>query len=64
MRLLTAALIVSSCVPAMAQRGGGGSLPQVGSSLPDVNVYDANGREFSLTELKGQYAVLVFGCLT
>jgi cytochrome oxidase Cu insertion factor (SCO1/SenC/PrrC family) len=32
--------------------------------LPDVVVYDEDGREFSLTELRGEYAVLVFGCLT
>ena len=47
---------------AVAQRGGG--LPRVGSELPDVVVYDENGREFSLSKLRGEYAVLVFGCLT
>jgi cytochrome oxidase Cu insertion factor (SCO1/SenC/PrrC family) len=45
-----------------AQPGGG--LPAPGSLLPDVVVYDEDGREFSLTELRGEYAVLVFGCLT
>ncbi|MDG1893882.1 MAG: hypothetical protein P8J37_03135 [Fuerstiella sp.] len=44
------------------QRGGG--LPAPGSALPDVVVYDEDGREFSLNELRGEYTVLVFGCLT
>ncbi|MEO2015771.1 MAG: hypothetical protein ABGZ53_15525 [Fuerstiella sp.] len=47
---------------ASAQPGGG--LPQLGSELPDVVVYSEDGREFSLSELRGEYAVLVFGCLT
>jgi len=47
---------------ATAQRGG--RLPAPGSPLPDVVVYDEDGREFSLTDLRGEYAVLVFGCLT
>ena len=42
----------------------GGRLPAPGSPLPEVVVYDEDGREFSLTELRGEYAVLVFGCLT
>ncbi len=45
-----------------AQPGGG--LPSPGASLPDVVVYDEDGRKFSLSELRGEYAVLVFGCLT
>jgi len=47
---------------AVAQSGGG--LPRVGSELPVVAVYDENGQEFSLSKLRGEYAVLVFGCLT
>lgn len=42
----------------------GGSLPRVGSQLPDVRAFDDTGREFSLSELRGEYSVLVFGCLT
>ena len=38
--------------------------PAVGSVLPDVRALDADGNEFSLSELKGNYSVLVFGCLT
>ncbi len=38
--------------------------PKVGEALPDATGYDAKGREFKLSRLKGSYAVLVFGCLT
>jgi cytochrome oxidase Cu insertion factor (SCO1/SenC/PrrC family) len=45
-------------------RGPGGSLPEVGTVIPDITLYDAGGKEFSTTSLRGQYSVLVFGCLT
>jgi peroxiredoxin len=38
--------------------------PAVGDPLPDVTALDAEGRPLRLSELKGQYTVLVFGCLT
>ena len=38
--------------------------PKIGDPLPDVTVYDADGKEFRLRSLKGHYSVLVFGCLT
>lgn len=38
--------------------------PKVGEALPDVMVYDAHGRPFNLGVLKGDYSVIVFGCLT
>ena len=41
-----------------------GSGLEIGMQLPDLTVYNAGGRPFSLAELKGSYAVLVFGCLT
>lgn len=41
-----------------------GGLPRVGSQLPDVSAFDAEGRPFALSELRGEYSVLVFGCLT
>ncbi len=41
-----------------------GSGPALGQPLPDLTVYDAEGREFKLSSLKGDYSVLVFGCLT
>jgi cytochrome oxidase Cu insertion factor (SCO1/SenC/PrrC family) len=55
---------------AFAQPGGttrgraGGDLPAVGTTVPDVMLYDASGKEFSTTSLRGEYSVLVFGCLT
>ena len=38
--------------------------PKVGDSLPDVELYAADGKSFQLRSLRGQYTVLVFGCLT
>ena len=38
--------------------------PKVGQLLPDVSAYDADGKPFKLSSLKGQYTVMVFGCLT
>ena len=38
--------------------------PAIGAPLPDLSAYDAEGREFKLSSLKGNYSVLVFGCLT
>ncbi len=37
---------------------------KVGSMLPDVDVYDAEGQVVSTASLRGSYTVLVFGCLT
>ncbi len=47
-----------------ASRGSGGNLPAVGTMVPDISLYDDHGNEFSTTSLRGQYSVLVFGCLT
>ncbi len=38
--------------------------PRVGDALPDVAVWDDQGRPVDLGTLKGDYTVLVFGCLT
>ena len=40
------------------------SAPDVGQSLPDVTLYAADGRQLSLADLKGNFSVIVFGCLT
>ena len=40
------------------------SAPGVGQPLPNVKVYDSGGKPVALSSLKGQYTVLVFGCLT
>lgn len=64
-------LAASLCIvtPSLAQPGGGGgrgnaSLLEAGSMLPKVTLYDDRGEEFSTNSLRGQYSVLVFGCLT
>lgn len=56
--------VIACVVFAGVSFGQQGRVIAPGSSLPDVKAYDETGREFSLTELKGQYSVLVFGCLT
>ncbi len=39
--------------------------PEIGQPAPDVAVLDADGKEHQLqTLLKGNYSVLVLGCLT
>ena len=39
--------------------------PAIGEAAPDVTVLDANGREHQLRAiLKGNYSVLILGCLT
>ncbi len=67
-KLMTVAIALATVlVPVsrgFAQRSGGAGLPQVGSVLPDLRAFDDQGREFSLAELRGEYSVLVFGCLT
>ena len=47
-----------------ASSGFGRSAPKIGDSLPEVSAFDAEGKEFNLSSLKGHYTVLVFGCLT
>ncbi|MBT4864206.1 MAG: EF-hand domain-containing protein [Planctomycetaceae bacterium] len=51
------------------QRGSGrggfsANLPKVGRPLPNLTVFDGEGKEFKLSSLKQHYTVLVFGCLT
>ncbi len=38
--------------------------PRVGDPVPNLTAYDAQGKPFPLSKLKGSYTVLVFGCLT
>ncbi len=39
--------------------------PAVGDPVPDLTVYDADGKELRLGELlQGHYTVIVLGCLT
>lgn len=54
------------------QRPGAGPAQQwfeesglkTGDLFPDVAVFDAQGKPFNTKSLKGQYTVLVNGCLT
>lgn len=48
--------------PAGRQLPGRG--PEAGQPLPNVTIFDAEGKPFSLSQLRGHYSVLVFGCLT
>lgn len=48
-----------------AQQGRSGfRVPEVGTLLPGITVFDAQGNEFSTDSLRKHYSVLVFGCLT
>ncbi len=38
--------------------------PKIGDPLPDVRVFRDDRSEISLSDLKGNYTVLVHGCLT
>jgi hypothetical protein len=40
------------------------SAPQVGTVLPEISGHNSDGEAFNLSSLKGNYSVLVFGCLT
>ena len=63
--LATIAIFGLTLGTALAQRGDRGpGLPRVGTALPEVTAYDAEGKAFSTKDLRGKHAVLVFGCLT
>ena len=49
---------------ARLQRRFDATSPDVGEPVPDVTLFDADGKPFSLRRLKEHYTVLVFGCLT
>lgn len=41
------------------------AIPEIGEEMPDVAIYDAEGREVRLHELiEGQHTVFILGCLT
>ncbi len=46
------------------QRGPQFRLPEPGTQLPDLTVYDEQGNPVALKNLRGSWTVLVFGCLT
>lgn len=38
--------------------------PAVGDAVPDLKIFDANGKSVRMSEFRGKYVVLTFGCLT
>lgn len=57
--------------------GGGASRPgspgsstlersglKLGQKLPDLTIFDDEGGEYRLADMKGKHTVIVFGCLT
>ena len=47
------------------RRGGAETIPEIGSLIPELSVFDAEGNRFALRKkLEGRHAVIVFGCLT
>ena len=38
--------------------------PKIGAKLPELKLFDENGITFNTNSLRGNYTVLVFGCLT
>lgn len=48
-----------------AMRGGfEASGLKTGDSFPAIGIYDAGGKSFNTASLKGQFTVVVSGCLT
>ncbi len=62
--VLGSAPIVSTTADAQSGFERGNLRQLIGESLPEVTVYDPDGKPFELAQLKGSYSVLVFGCLT
>ena len=65
---LSGAEVSSSASPSRPGSSGSQRMARaglkVGGPLPNVTVFDARGRKTPLGQLKGDYTVLVFGCLT
>ena len=60
--LALAFCVLLPCCYAQAQQRG--QMPAVGSELPAVTLFNEAGEQFSTNSLRGQYSVLIFGCLT
>ena len=69
--VLTATLILAA-QPVLAQQparnqlqsGFNAKAPAIGTELPAASGYTADGEPFNLRDLRGEYTLLVFGCLT
>lgn len=59
-----AALGVRSVTAQGALAGFDDASPALGELVPDVTVFDEDGKPFELRSFKGGYTVVVFGCLT
>lgn len=66
-------LSAMSSVSAQTGRQSGGQPAQLwfdesglkaGDAFPEVSLFDASGKPFNTRSLKGQYTVLINGCLT
>lgn len=62
--LVALAVALPTSLQAQQPRGGGFNVPKAGTTLPDVSAFNSDGTPFSTRDLKGDYSVLVFGCLT
>ncbi len=63
MKTLRRPLLIASAMTLIASTAH--ALPTIGAAVPKRTAYDADGQPFDLAErLKGQYSVVVFGCLT
>ena len=38
--------------------------PKIGAELKEVSVFDEQGKPLKLSNTRGKYSVLIFGCLT
>ncbi len=62
--LLTASLAFGQSTRDGVMQGFDRKAPAVGDQLPDLRAYNPAGEPIQLGNLKGNYTVLVFGCLT
>ncbi|MCZ6616879.1 MAG: hypothetical protein O7E57_02010 [Gammaproteobacteria bacterium] len=61
----TVAMILATFVAFSAQAQPGGSFPEVGQRVPDLELVTDEGTPANLRELtRGHYTVLILGCLT
>lgn len=57
-------MLLSHAVASLEVQAQQFDVPERGTRLPEVVVYDEHGEPFTTKSLRGQHAVLVFGCLT
>jgi cytochrome oxidase Cu insertion factor (SCO1/SenC/PrrC family) len=62
--LLTTSVALGQSPREAVMQGFDRKAPAVGDELPDLKAYNPAGESIQLSELTGNYTVLVFGCLT